>query len=120
MKPRDGIIIGVVLLLAVGTLLLPFLLRSGGGEEDMVVIRVHGELYGSYPLSEERTVLVEQDSGDWNRVHITGEGVCVEDANCANHDCVRMGTLTLESVSFNQSMITCLPHGMTVELVPAA
>lgn len=118
MKKRDLIIICAVLALALacaaGTRLL-----SARGERDMVLVYLNGELYGAYPLEEERTVRIEQAGGAYNQIRITGEGVYMEDANCDNHDCMRMGELTAERGADNALPIVCLPHRVSVELVPA-
>lgn len=119
MKKRDWIILCAVLALALISGLALRLLRPSGGERDMVLVYLGDSLYGAYPLVGERTVLVEQEDGAYNRIRITGERVYMEDANCKNHDCVAMGALTVEGVAYNRPPIVCLPHGVRVELAPA-
>ena len=118
MKRRDILILAAVVLLAAAAFLASRALNMGA-EEDRVLIYLHNELYGSYPL-EERTVRIEQENGSLNVLRITGEGVYMESANCKNQDCVHMGMRTADTVAHNESWITCLPHGVSVQLVLAA
>ena len=80
---------------------------------------------GLLPLPTEgeytRTIRQEMDDGTEavNVLHLTTNGIWMEDANCEGHDCINEGAVTLENreerVLWN--MIICLPHQLSVELI---
>lgn len=53
-----------------------------------------------------------------NVIHLTPEGVYMEDSTCANHDCVDEGMVTLENKSERilGNMIVCLPNQVILQL----
>lgn len=53
-----------------------------------------------------------------NVIHLTPEGVYMEDSTCENHDCVGQGTVTLENRHERvlSNMIICLPNLVYLEL----
>lgn len=62
----------------------------------------------SYPTSEERTVRIPSADGtSWNDIRLHDGTICVSDAACADHTCVRMGDLT-------QRPIVCLPNRLVI------
>ena len=82
--------------------------RSGGGST--VRITVDGELYGTYPLSRDNTIVIEQN-GHHNEVLIENGSVRMKNADCANQICVNDGAIS----KTNQSII-CLPNRVMVEI----
>lgn len=56
-----------------------------------------------------------------NVIHLTPEGMWMEDANCANHDCMDQGEVTLENryERILGNMIICLPNQVVLELYSA-
>ena len=56
-----------------------------------------------------------------NVIHLTPEGVYVEDATCENHDCVDQGLVTLENREERilGNMIICLPNQLMLQLYTA-
>ncbi len=116
MKKRDLIIIAAVLAVALAAALVSARLLHGGGAKDMVDIKVNGQLYESVPLDENRVVEVRQDSGAVNHIEIKNGAVRMLDANCANQDCIRMGTMSADHPGAMFGVIVCLPHRVSVEL----
>ena len=53
-----------------------------------------------------------------NTLHLSPEGVVMEDSTCANHDCVQQGEVTLENKKDRilGNMIICLPNQVTLQL----
>ena len=53
-----------------------------------------------------------------NIIHLTPEGVYMEEANCDNHDCVQQGMVTFENRSERilSNMIICLPNQVMLAL----
>ena len=74
------------------------------------------------PESEEASYPVRQVMPDGteavNTVHLTPEGVYMEDSTCANHDCVNQGIVTLENRDERilSNMIICLPNQVYLQL----
>ena len=67
-----------------------------------------------YPLTQ----LLPDGTEALNLIHLTPEGVYVEDASCENHDCVKQGIVTLENRDSRilGNMIVCLPNQVLLEL----
>ena len=93
-----------------------------------VVIKSGGSVYATYPLSEDRTVIVpapKQISSDgpspdpndeasaqydyYNTVTISGGNVIVSEASCKNQVCVHHGQISKPGES-----IVCLPNRLVV------
>ena len=54
-----------------------------------------------------------------NVIHVTSEGVYMEDSTCENHDCVDQGEVTLQNRKDRilGNMIICLPNQVTLQLL---
>ena len=74
------------------------------------------------PESEEYAYPLRQVLPDGteavNLIHLTPDGVYMEDSTCSNHDCVKQGTVTLENRKDRilSNMIICLPNQVTLAL----
>jgi len=79
---------------------------SAGGHT--VVIRAGGRVYGEYPLDADRVVEIRED-GHYNRIVIESGRVYMDDANCPDRLCVRMGGTD------GTSVIACVPNRVIVE-----
>ena len=80
---------------------------------EVVEVRVDGELYATYSLSEIRTskkVKIQTDFGT-NVLELTPDGVRITDASCPDKNDVKFGKIT----KVNQ-MLICLPNRLTVRL----
>jgi len=88
-------------------------------QEDMIVISVDGQEYARVPLSQPRTVTVEQENGAVNVVEISDHGAVMHSSTCDNQLCVQMGEVTVDNWEYrvNQQFIICLPNRVSVELV---
>ena len=53
-----------------------------------------------------------------NVIHLTPDGVYMEDSTCENHDCVEQGEVTLENREERilSNMIICLPNQVWLQL----
>lgn len=103
---------GVLLLAAaIGMLAVRFAGTDNGSE---VRITVDGEVYGTWPLSEDREIEVDTSYGH-NLVVIADGEVFMQDADCPDRYCVRQGAIK----SINKSII-CLPHKLVVEVTGEA
>ena len=68
----------------------------------------------SYPL---RQVLPDGSEAE-NLIHLTADGVYMEDSTCENHDCIAQGTVTLENRDERilSNYIICLPNQVFLQL----
>lgn len=103
------LLIALILVLSLLTGMI-FYLRPRGTQ---VVVTVSGEVFASYDLKEDRTVVIAPADGSWHNTLKIAEGkAAVIEADCDNQICVHTPALTEETVS----VIACLPHGLTVEI----
>ena len=86
-------------------------LSFGDAGGDRVVIKISGKEYGTYSLSEDRTIPVEQDGGKSNTVVIEDGKVHVSEASCHNQVCVKHAAISRTGES-----IVCLPNKMIVTI----
>jgi hypothetical protein len=68
----------------------------------------------SYPIHQ----LLPDGTEAVNTIHLTPEGVYMEDSTCEGHDCVQQGIVTLENREERilGNMIICLPNQVTLQL----
>ena len=99
------LVIGVLLCAAV----LWFVMRPGGAGA-YAVVTVNGVETARYPLSQERSVTI--GDAQYNILTISEGAVCVSDANCGDHTCVRTGRISREG-----EQIVCLPHKLVISVV---
>lgn len=143
MKRRDLVIILGVVGAALILLLLGQFVRPGAGPgrrpsltidnaaalgagealeeaESYLRIKLGEQYYHLVPLNGPGEIAIRQDKGQENIIHIDKNAVVMHSANCPNHDCMRQGVMTLENIEFRvyQSWITCLPHQLSLELLP--
>ena len=104
--------------------------RMDAGDGAKVIIESGGSLYATYPLAEDRVVIVpapKQGKVDapapdpdkpaseqydfYNVVTISGGKVSVTEASCQNQVCVKHGT-----ISMTGETIVCLPNRLVVRI----
>lgn len=104
----------------------PFLVQITDSDPSIAYVLVRmPNLIGLLPLpvEGEYTRTIRQNMADGteavNVLHLTSNGVWMEDSNCEGHDCINEGEVTLENreerVLWN--MIICLPHQLSLELI---
>ena len=120
MKRRNLLLVGGMVLLAIGMMALSplFLTRTA---ESMVIITVDGQEYCRVPLSRPQRVTVDQGDGRVNVIDITAEGAVMASSTCGNQLCIHMGAVTLNNWETRpqQTYIICLPNRVSVELAVA-
>lgn len=112
-EKKKGLFTDILLiaaLAAVGGLIFLFALLHGNGGT-YTEVRVDGKVYGTYPLSEDRTVEINGVGGR-NFLVIENGQVYMKDADCPDKLCVHQGKIGL-----NGQSIICLPHKTVVEIV---
>lgn len=118
MDRKNWMIPLLIAVLAAALLLLSTALRPTA-EESTVVITVDGVEYTRVPLSQPRTVTIEQADGAVNVVEVSDHGAVMLSSTCDNQLCVHMGEVTVDNWEFrpNQAFIICLPNRVSIELV---
>lgn len=68
----------------------------------------------SYPIKQVLSDGTETE----NVIHLTPDGVYMEDSTCENHDCIGQGEVTLENKDSRilSNMIICLPNQVMLAL----
>ena len=103
----DAILIGALLLTALGLLLFRQLSRRDGGE---AVVYVNGERLAAYALDTDCEVRLPSPDGRSFNVLVISDGAAdVTDAGCPDKLCVHMPSIRYEGES-----IICLPNRLTV------
>ena len=105
-RRRDLLLAGSLLLLA-GVL---FFLFRPGGQGAWAVVTADGAEVARYPLDEDRTVRLGDDTG-YNILQIAGGAAAVIEADCGDHTCVRTGKISREG-----ERIVCLPHKLMIRI----
>ena len=107
-KKKDFILIGVLLVIAlIGLGVTQFLQHQTGAS---VTITIGGEIYGTYPLDQSRTIEINDAKG-YNKVVIENGSVHMADANCPDQYCVQH-----TAIPAGHETIICLPHELVVEI----
>ena len=111
MKKRDIILIGVLLVIAIGSFIAYRLMWiQEPGVNGQVLVTIDGKEYGRYPLYKNQTI------------QITGEGVNViqiQDGyvEMINADCPDQICVNHASIHYEREMIVCMPNEVVVEVI---
>ncbi len=108
---KTWILIFAALLLICAAVFL--LLRQGGAQGTVAVIRVDGEVYEKIDLDAVAVAYdmeIKTDLG-YNILHIEHGGISVTESDCRDHICIKQGVISTAGVP-----IVCLPHRLTVEI----
>lgn len=111
MKRNDWfLILGIIIIAACVWLIRSFVM--GGDLGGSVEVRIDGELYGTYSLSEDRTEKFEYGDGSYNVMVIKDGKVSVTEADCPDKHCINKGKIYRE----NETII-CLPHKLVIKII---
>ena len=107
-QKTDCIAIGFVLLLA----LLIFLGFLPGQQDIPACVEIYrdGQLTDTYPLNENREIVIEEEYA--NTITIRDEMVAVTHSDCPGTDCVNSGWIGSTGRS-----IVCLPNALEIRVV---
>ena len=103
-------IVLLIIILVVGIPLSVLSLTEGIGG-DKVRISLDGEIYGVYPLGEDREIDVTED-GHTNHITIKDGQVSLSYSTCRNQVCVNTG-----AISETKDAIVCLPNRVVMEII---
>ena len=109
-KKADIVLFFALILLGAVLTLAPLV----SGEEEngaKVVIHVEGKVYGTYSLSKDQTITIDENDHH-NLVIIESGKVRMEESNCDNQTCVHQGAIDSSFLP-----IVCLPNRVMVQIV---
>ncbi|MBO4889633.1 MAG: NusG domain II-containing protein [Lachnospiraceae bacterium] len=105
MRKRDCILIAALIIISLSAFFFLRPYQKGGS----AYIYRGDSLYGTYDLSEDRIIRIDNDDGTVNEVEITGGSVCMLSAGCPNKLCVNSGSISLDKES-----ICCAPERILI------
>lgn len=94
--------ISVIVLILIGAQVQYFMTKSKGNQ---LVIIVKNERYGTYPLSNDRTIEIKTDGKITNIVVIKDGYAYMKAAKCPDHICMSM-----KKIQRVHESIVCLPN----------
>lgn len=106
-KREIGLI--VLILMVAGIMTFFFRIQSGRTGEWVRVV-IDGKEYGSYLISQDKTIEIDNTFG-YNRIVIENQEVFMEHADCPDQYCVKH-----KAISKINETIVCLPHRLVIEL----
>lgn len=106
MKKND--ILLIIFILALGFLISFFSSSHNSVTGTTVKVRIDGQNYKTFSLSEEGHFIIETDFGS-NELVIEGGRVYICNADCDGEDCIRMG-----KISRKGERLVCLPHHLEI------
>lgn len=107
---KDVLIIGIVLLAALGLYLVS--LAAPSADVTTVVVTVGGKEVLRRPLYMDAEYEIPQADGAENTICVEDGAVYMKSANCRDGLCIRQG-----KVRNSAKTIVCLPHEVVVKLV---
>lgn len=108
LKKNDVILAGGLLLVAFAVMLILSLTKEEGGS---VVVKVQGEVYAMYSLSEDRSETIGEPGGQYNTLEIKDGRVSMTEASCPDKLCVKH-----RSIHYSGESIVCLPNKTVIEI----
>lgn len=113
-KKGDVLLLAVYLAAALLILLSPVFRsvfsRAETNNTSVLEVRVSGELYGTYDLSQDQNIRIQNRYGS-NVLVIQNGSVFMESSDCKNQICVKTGAIHTPG-----QMIVCLPHRLSAEI----
>lgn len=107
-KKNDVVLAVALLVVALAVMLILKVTQEEGGT---VVVKVQGEEYATYSLSEDRSVTIGEPGGEFNILEIKDGRVSMTEASCPDKLCVKH-----RSIHYNSESIVCLPNKTVVEI----
>ncbi len=91
-------------------LAMTWFFASGKTDPELLRVSVDGEVYGTYPLSEDRQIDVKQ-AGHTNKIIISDGTVAMAFSTCHGQDCVKS-----HAISKSGEQIVCLPNKVVLDI----
>lgn len=111
MRKNDIILISMIVVLALVAFAGVNFYGARNTKDPRAVVTIDGEVYGSYPLSENIRIKIESGEG-YNDLVIEDGAASIEKASCPDKVCVRH-----KPVDKTGETLVCLPNKVVVEIV---
>lgn len=111
-RVKKADIIFLALLFAAVLMIAAFVYLRGGERGERVEVTVGGEVYGTYPLSENAEIPIVIDDITTNLLVISGGKADMTEADCPDKLCVHQ-----KAVSKTNETIVCLPNKVVVQVI---
>ena len=113
----DKIKIKKDIIFLISAVFLAFLLwaiwtRVNYNAADTVLVYQDGELFGTYPLEEDKLIIITWHEDEYNLLLISDGAAVVSDADCPDKLCMKQN-----AISKNGESIICLPHKLVIQIV---
>ena len=110
MKKNDIILIAVLLAAALLTAVgMRIWQMNNTRDAAKVVVTIDGQVYGTYPLDEDRTERIELPDGSYNILTISDGYADVTEASCPDQICVKHN-----HIKYSKESVVCLPNKVVV------
>ena len=113
LRPWDGIIVVILILLSFAPVLV-FSLNRASSPTQEAVLSVDGIEIKTFDLSDNSqayTYRYEDKDGDSNLIEVKGNLIRIKEADCGDQICVRRGWIEQSGET-----IVCLPHKLLIEV----
>lgn len=113
LRPWDGIIVVILILLSFAPVLV-FSLNRASSPTQEAVLSVDGKEIKTFDLSDNSqayTYRYEDKDGDYNLIEVKGNRIRIKEADCGDQICVRRGWIEQSGET-----IVCLPHKLLIEV----
>ena len=113
LRPWDGIIVVILILLSFAPVLV-FSLNRASSPTQEAVLSVDGKEIKTFDLSDNSqayTYRYEDKDGDYNLIEVKGNRIRIKEADCGDQICVRRGWIDQSGET-----IVCLPHKLIIEV----
>ena len=110
--PKGVKIVLVITVILFAAAVVAMFVFSRQADRKIVEIVQNGEVIYTLDLASEkdRSFNIESpDDGGYNTVTISGGTICISDADCPDHTCIKTGVLRSETIP-----VVCLPHRLVI------
>lgn len=111
MKKNDVILIVVILALALASFGGIYLYSAGNTEDGEAVVYLDGVEQGRYPLSQELSLEIPAENGNYNLLEVKDGKADITEASCPDKICVNH-----RPVKHLGESLVCLPNRVVVEI----
>lgn len=116
-KKAAFLLAGILMILCIVSGIFILFHQTTASEKYDAHIYVDGELYQVIPLHQVTStyrLTITAENGGSNTIEVSPHAICIQSADCPDRICVKQGTIRNSLIP-----ITCLPHGLVIELKPA-
>lgn len=104
------IVLVITVILFAAAVVAMFVFNRQAGRKTVEIVQ-NGEVIYTLDLASEkdRSFNIDSPDGGYNTVTISGGTICISDADCPDHTCIKTGVLRSETIP-----VVCLPHRLVI------